>query len=143
MTADDVPSVAAIEARSFSDPWPASAFSELLPRPFAQLHVGERAGDAVLGYCVLLLAADEGEIANIATAPEVRGQGIAGQLLDHAIEVATGNGAATLFLEVRESNVAARHLYASRNFQPVGRRRGYYDRPREDALLLRRSVHGA
>jgi len=143
MTPDDVAAVAAIEAVSFSDPWPASAFAQLLPQPHVRMHIARGDGEGVLGYCVLLLAADEGEIANIATAPQVRGQGIAGRLLDHALEVAMTDGAAAVFLEVRESNTAARQLYASRGFLPVGRRRGYYEQPREDALLLRRASAGA
>jgi ribosomal-protein-alanine N-acetyltransferase len=45
-----------------------------------------------------------------------------------------------MFLEVRESNSAARALYASRGFLAVGRRRGYYRSPVEDALVLRRDA---
>lgn len=148
LTAQDVAPVAAIEAASFSDPWPETAFSQLLPQAHVRMHVAVEASDAasadmVVGYCVLLLAADEGEIANIATAPRARGQGVAGRLLDHALATAMANGAQAVFLEVRESNVPARRLYASRQFVPVGRRRGYYTQPREDALLLRHTAPSA
>ena len=143
MTVDDIPQVAAIEAVSFSDAWPASAFVQLLPQSHVLMRVAEVPGRAVIGYCVLLLAADEGEIANVATAPASRGLGVAGRLLDSVLEAAGQAGADAIFLEVRESNAAARRLYASRGFHPVGRRRGYYDRPPEDALLLRRGRPGA
>ena len=143
MTVADVPAVAAIEAIAFSDAWPAPAFAQLLPQPHVVMRVAAGPSSAVVGYAVLLLAADEGEIANIATDPSVRGQGIGGRLLDDILEAAEQAGATAIFLEVRESNTPARRLYASRGFQPVGRRRGYYDRPPEDALLLRRVRSGA
>jgi ribosomal-protein-alanine N-acetyltransferase len=61
-------------------------------------------------------------------------------LLDRVVDTAMESGARALYLEVRESNVAARALYQSRRFDIVGRRRGYYQRPAEDALVLRRSL---
>jgi ribosomal-protein-alanine N-acetyltransferase len=139
MEASHVEAVAGIEAGAFSDPWPASAFAELLGRAYARLRVAIATDGTVCGYCVLLRAADEGEIANIATAPPVRQQGVAGRLLDDALAAADADGAESVYLEVRVSNDAARALYASRGFRLVGRRRGYYDRPAEDALVLRRT----
>lgn len=139
MTDDDVPRVAGIEHRSFTDAWPASAFRDLLGREYARLRVAEDAAAVVQGYCVLLRAADEGEIANICTAPEVRGSGIGGILLDDALAAADASDAAAVYLEVRTSNQAARGLYESRGFRLVGRRRGYYQQPTEDALVLRRA----
>lgn len=139
MAASHVPAVARIEAEAFSDPWPASAFAELLERSYARLQVALAADGTVWGYCVLLRAADEGEIANIATDPSVRRQGVAGRLLDEALAAADAEGAESVYLEVRVSNEAARALYASRGFRQAGRRRGYYDKPAEDALVLRRT----
>jgi len=137
VTPGDVPAIAAIEARAFSDPWPASAFLELLERPHARLRGAFDANGTLCGYCVLLHVMDEGEIANIAVAPERRRRGIAARLLDDALEAAREMGLAALFLEVRMSNDAARNLYDSRGFEPVGRRRAYYREPLEDALVLR------
>jgi ribosomal protein S18 acetylase RimI-like enzyme len=88
MTIDDVPRVADIEEQAFSDAWPASAFRDLLGRAYARLRVAQDASATVQGYCVLLRAADEGEIANICTAPEVRGRGVGGRLLDDALAAA-------------------------------------------------------
>ncbi len=139
MTAADVPRVADIEHRSFSDAWPANAFLDLLGREYARLRVAVDAAATVQGYCVLLRAADEGEIANICTAPEVRGAGVGGMLLDDALAAADGSAAVAVYLEVRTSNQAARGLYESRGFRMVGRRRGYYQHPAEDALVLRRA----
>lgn len=137
VTPADVPAMAAIEQRAFSDPWPASAFVDLLQRPHARLMAAFDAEGSVCGYCVLLHVLDEGEIANIAVAPDRRRRGIAARLLDDAIEAARRLELNALFLEVRTSNEAARQLYASRGFEPVGRRRAYYRAPLEDALVLR------
>jgi [ribosomal protein S18]-alanine N-acetyltransferase len=71
-------------------------------------------------------------------APEVRGQGVGARLLDDALAAARRNGATAAYLEVRDSNAAARALYASRGFEQVGRRRNYYRKPVEDALVMRR-----
>jgi len=137
VTPADVAAIAAIEARAFSDPWPASAFLELLNRSHARLIAAFDASGTLCGYCVLLHVLDEGEIANIAVAPERRRRGIAARLLDDALQAARSMDLTALFLEVRMSNDAARNLYDSRGFEPVGRRRAYYREPLEDALVLR------
>jgi [ribosomal protein S18]-alanine N-acetyltransferase len=134
---DDVESMAAIEQRAFSDPWPASAFRDLLGHAYARITVALDPVGAVLGYCVMLHVLDEGEIANIAVAPAFHRRGIAARLLDDALGAAEGLAIQTVFLEVRLSNEPARMLYASRGFEPVGRRRAYYRDPVEDALVLR------
>jgi ribosomal-protein-alanine N-acetyltransferase len=67
---------------------------------------------------------------------------LGGRLLDHFIAVARDRGVGRLFLEVRESNEVALRLYASRGFHRVGRRKGYYERPREDALVLELPIPG-
>jgi len=83
---------------------------------------------------------DEGEIANIAVAPDEWGAGIGRALLDAALDEADRRRATAVYLEVRDSNERARHLYRSRGFEEVGRRRGYYRRPVEDAIVLRRAL---
>lgn len=136
----DVESMARIEQDVFSDPWPMAAFADMLPALHARVMVASSvasSGEDVLGYCVLLRAADEGEIANIAVAPGARRRGIAGELLDDALQAAAHSGVQSVYLEVRVSNDAARKLYASRSFIAVGRRRAYYRNPLEDALVLR------
>ncbi|HCT56124.1 MAG TPA: ribosomal-protein-alanine N-acetyltransferase [Gemmatimonas aurantiaca] len=138
MSPDDVDVVSGIEARSFSDPWPPNAFTVLLRRAHARLRVAVDAQGSVVGYCALLIALDEREVANICVDPSVRGKGVAGVLLDEALASADETLASAVFLEVRESNTPARRLYAARGFRMVGRRRGYYQHPDEDALVLRR-----
>lgn len=139
-TIADVQAMAAIELAAFSDPWPASSFAEMLPMAHARMTVATDGDGKLVGYCILLSAADEGEIANIAVRPSDRRRGVGALLLDDALDAAVRLGVTQLFLEVRTSNSAARALYASRGFQQVGRRIAYYRDPLEDALVLRRDA---
>lgn len=135
-TPQDLPAMARIERASFSDPWSARAFEGLLASPTVSVRVAVCDG-SVVGYSVVVAAADQGELANIAVDPAWRRRGVAVQLLRALLDEARATGVTALFLEVRETNVAAQALYAQHAFQPVGRRRGYYQQPREDALVLR------
>ena len=134
--ADDVYAMAHIESVAFSDPWPASGFRDLLASSAARVTVADRQG-TVLGYTVMMVAADEAELANIAVRETERGLGLGRRLLEAALAAAVQERVAAVFLEVRESNAAARSLYASVGFRLAGRRAGYYDKPREDALIMR------
>ncbi len=131
----DIPDVMRIERQSFGMPWQESTFHALMRRPSASLLTAE-ADRAVVGFAVLWFSADEGELGDLAVDPEHRGRGIGRTLLDRSIEEARLRGARTLYLEVRESNEAARALYETAGFDPVGRRTGYYSGPREDACVM-------
>ncbi len=133
----DAEALGAIEQTVFADPWPVSAFRDLITATHARVTVAVDANDAAVGYCVLLSAADEAEIANIAVSSTRRRSGVAARLLDASFETAKSLGVTEMFLEVRLSNVGARGLYASRGFTQVGRRPSYYRFPTEDALVLR------
>ena len=135
----DVPAVHAIESASFGDPWPLSSFASLVSERHAYFTVAEDEG-ILIGYLIALLVADQGDIVNIAVAPAARGRGLGAQLLDDVLRAASAAGIESLHLDVRESNVAARALYASRGFTGDRRRRRYYTHPVEDALVLRRDL---
>lgn len=135
----DMAMIAAIERASFSDPWSVESFRSLLGVSTVHFAVAS-AGDVVVGYVVMWIAADEAEIANLAVAGEWRRRGTGTLLLTHAIRAAGAAHASVIFLEVRESNAAARALYAAHDFSTVGRRKRYYRRPEEDALVLRLDV---
>jgi ribosomal-protein-alanine N-acetyltransferase len=137
--AADLAAVAAIEQASFGDPWSAGSFRSLVANP-AVVFVVAATGATVVGYAVAWFAADEAELANLAVAASARGRGVGALLLDAVVAEAAHRGAATMYLEVRESNAAARRLYASRSFAEVGRRRRYYHNPAEDALVLARPI---
>jgi ribosomal-protein-alanine N-acetyltransferase len=91
------------------------------------------AGEEVAGFMVTRSAAgEETELLNLAVDPVHRGRGIANRLMEELIRSARG----TVFLEVRESNWAARKLYAKHGFREVARRANYYENPREAAVVL-------
>jgi len=139
---DDVDDVAAIERRAFSDPWSANSFRALFGNPLVHFVVAEdrKSTARLVGYMVMWFVVDESEIANLAVAEEARRAGVGARLLDHALAAARERRSAVVFLEVRESNAAARALYASRGFEIAGRRAKYYRKPVEDALVLRRGL---
>jgi ribosomal-protein-alanine acetyltransferase len=143
----DVAAMVAIERASFSDPWTAAALASTLRYEHMRVLVAEDrgvlAGDGAaepLGYVVAMIAGAEAEIADLAVAPAARRRGIGRALIDRLLAELAEGGVQAVFLEVRESNRAARALYESREFQGIGRRRGYYRSPVEDALLLKREL---
>ena len=127
--------IAQIERQCFSTPWSEAALEEELYNPQASFIVAQRADGAVLGYAGLHVAADEGYIDNIAVREDYRRQGIADDLLDVFVRFGAAN-LAFLTLEVRPSNQAAIDLYFKHGFAQVGRRKDYYENPREDAIIM-------
>jgi ribosomal-protein-alanine N-acetyltransferase len=135
-TSADLAAVAEIERASFPDPWSLDAFRAHLDDVFL---VAE-AGHGITGYAVAWCLGPEAEILNVAVAPARRGEGTGRVLLDTVLAAIVRAGARRVFLEVRVSNAAACALYAGAGFREVGRRRGYYDHPQEDGLILARDV---
>jgi ribosomal-protein-alanine N-acetyltransferase len=134
----DVPLIAQLEQVAFSDPWSTASFESVMDEPAAYVAVARAASERIVGYVVAWFVADEGEIANLAVREPTRRQGIGASLLDAALSEGRRRGAQNVYLEVRESNEAARRLYASRGFDEIGRRKRYYRHPVEDAVVLRR-----
>lgn len=130
----------AIEQSVFADPWSTQDFRDCVSSD-ALFRVAETAdGGGVAGYLVALDAADEGEILNLAVAPAGRRHGLGHALVQDILDVLAGRGVRHVYLEVRESNAPARALYAAHGFQEAGRRKQYYRRPVEDAIVLRRDA---
>ncbi|MBQ3725302.1 MAG: ribosomal protein S18-alanine N-acetyltransferase [Oscillospiraceae bacterium] len=139
MTADHLDDVARLEQICFSRPWSRRMLAEELENQCAAFLVAlEPETDKVIGYAGLLVMADEGYITNVAVFPEYRRRGVAEQIIQVFCDFAQGNHLAFLTLEVRPSNAPAISLYNSFGFEEVGRRKNYYDLPREDALILTR-----
>lgn len=136
MTQTDLTQIAALEKVCFpADPWSESIFRAALDNPRTAVLTAKDESGTVLGYAVVSAVLDEGSLDNIAVAPDCRRQGVADALLG----VMTGYGRgelAFLTLEVRASNVPAVALYEKHGFVCVGRRKNYYDCPREDAILM-------
>jgi len=145
----DLPAMLRIEQASFADPWTIDSLSTALSLDRMRVLVAESAeqggkvGDAapeLLGYVVALVAGLEAEIADLAVAPESRRIGIGRALLQRVLAELGEAAVQMVYLEVRESNEAARTLYETSGFCSVGRRRAYYRSPIEDALVLRREI---
>lgn len=137
----DVERVAELELTCFtSDPWPRQSFESFIDRAGVTFIVAEDPGreEGIVGYAVLIRVAEEAELLNLAVSGGARRGGIGSSLLRSLLEVAARDGVTMVYLEVRESNAAARGLYAAHGFVEVGRRRRYYQRPEEDALILQR-----
>ena len=143
MTADHLDEVAALERVCFSDPWSRRLLAAELDNDLSALLVALDNEGRVAGYAGLQVILDEGTVTNIAVRPDCRRQGVAGQLLQVFLNFAQGNHLAFLTLEVRSSNYDAIALYGSRGFRSVGRRKNYYEHPREDAVIMTLDLTGA
>ncbi|HEX6135363.1 MAG TPA: ribosomal protein S18-alanine N-acetyltransferase [Longimicrobiales bacterium] len=139
MTSTDVPGVVAIERASYTMPWSEATFHGLLRRRDAEMVTADAEG-VVVGYAAFWCVVDQGELGNVAVTAAWRGAGIGGRLVEEVLRRAARRGVREVFLEVRPSNTVARRLYEQLGFRPVGRRRDYYQRPLEDAIVLRRAV---
>jgi len=133
----DIPEIVLIERAVFPDPWSRQAFSEALRSDHMRSLTAVDQADRVVGYAMGSVVTDEGEILNLAVIPDARGLGTGRALLDELLEALRVAGARAAFLEVRRSNDAAIALYRAVGFEPLGVRRSYYDRPKEDALTMR------
>ena len=142
MTAVHLPQVAALEKVCFpADPWSETLFRDALESPHTGFLLAEGEDGAVLGYAVLSAVLDEGNLDNIAVDPRCRRQGVADALLSALTEFGR-TSLSVLYLEVRASNLPAIALYEKHGFVPVGRRKNYYEMPREDALLMTLALNG-
>ena len=129
----DLPAVLAIvQASARAAHWTLDQYRVLVE--FDKLLVAESEGKAC-GFLCARIAADEWEIENLVVATSFLRRGVADQLMRALIELAQTARAASILLEVRESNLPARRLYEKNAFQEVGRRRQYYRDPTEDAIL--------
>ena len=125
--------IAALERVCFpADPWP----EDLTERWLGRYTVALGEDGAVIGYLVLSSVLDEGSVDNVAVAPEARRRGVADALVTDAVRRAKERELSFLTLEVRASNDPAIRLYEKHGFREVGRRKNYYEKPREDAILM-------
>jgi ribosomal-protein-alanine acetyltransferase len=140
--AGDIDAVMAIQQHSVTaSPWTHAHYLVITKRQNDRRHalVIEEDG-AVGGFVVGTKIGDEWEIENLAIKPDARRRGLGSHLVGEFINLAKVIGAKAIFLEVRESNHAARALYDKWAFTEEGRRKSYYKDPEEDALILKFSV---
>lgn len=125
-----------MEQQCFSVPW---THEQLMAQLSDFMHIFLAAEDEngrAVGYAGLMYVLDEGYISNVAVSPDRRREGIADMLLTELYERAKAKKLSFLTLEVRESNIPAQSLYKKHGYIEVGRRKGYYSLPKEDAVLM-------
>lgn len=136
--AADLEGIAAVEAASFEAPWSRELFAQELERPIARLVVADDATTgALLGFACWWAVVDEAHLLRIAVDPRARRTGLGARLLAAVLHDAAAGGCARVELEVGRRNTAALALYTGAGFVEVGVRRGYYQHPPDDAVLLR------
>ena len=135
MTAEDVPFISRLEEETFSMPWSAASFLQMIEKEDARYYVAEEDGK-LLGGCGLLLIAGEGNITNVVVAPEARRRGVATEMLTHLLAAGDREGLTAYTLEVRVSNQAAIGLYEKLGFASEGIRPNFYEKPTEDAMIM-------
>lgn len=141
MTWDDLEQVMVIENENFSVPWTETGFFTYLMRSDALFLVAEEEDEeSILGYCGIIMAADEGDITNVSVKKELQGKGIGTALVAELENRVKELGIQKIFLEVRKSNAPALALYEKQGFEHMGIRKNYYSDPIEDAITMCRKL---
>jgi len=138
----DLPFVMEIERLSFPNPWQESSFQGEI----ANLHISYpnviiyRPQDKIVGYIIFWLVQEEAQISNLAVHPDYKRLGIGEAVLGQVLTIMRKMDAKQVILEVRPSNLAARTLYEKNGFTLLGLRKGYYQNPPEDALIMSKNL---
>ncbi len=140
MILSDIQAAAALERECFSQPWSEHVYAETLANENTLYLAAEDRSGALIGMCGLLDILGKGDISNVAVKEAFRKQGIAERMLSELLRQGKERGVTEFILEVRVSNEAAIRLYKKLGFFAVGRRKGFYEFPKEDALILKSCV---
>lgn len=132
---DDIPAVSTIERENYSLPWTQKSFLDALDRDYYLFLKAEVCG-VLAGYCGYQRSFEIADITNVTVQAHFRRKGIARKMLQALMDEGRMQGVERFTLEVRRSNVQAIALYHSLGFHEEGVRKGYYESPREDALIL-------
>jgi len=128
-----------LEQLTFSDAWSPSSLLSSFESPHSLFFAAtDDESGALLGYSIVYCLSGEAEILNIAVDGYQRERGIGTALMQAMIDGATTRGCELFLLEVRESNTPAIALYEKFGFKTIGRRKNYYVKPTEDALIMQR-----
>lgn len=140
MAEEDLDVVAQMEGALHACPWSRGNFADALTAGYS-CWACRLDGDTV-AYAVMMLALDESHLLNISVRRDRQRRGLGRRFLRHLQHIARDAGAASMFLEVRPSNGAARALYEAEGYRLIGVRRGYYPGPNgpEDALVMKREL---
>jgi ribosomal-protein-alanine N-acetyltransferase len=141
-TLDDLPGILGIEHASFPSPWSSELLKRELGRTatpqegYESAYLAAREGNEVVGYVGMWLCWGEAHVLTLAVKPDQRRRGVGAAILEAALRHAAARGCHYATLEYRASNRAAAALYARFGFRVVGRRKGYYQDTKEDAVVV-------
>lgn len=131
----DVDAVTALEESCFSMPWKKQDFEDILTNPDRFYLVAE-IDNMVVGGCMLTMIAGEGDVSNVAVYESYRGNHIATALMQELLRMGGENGIRDFTLEVREQNLPAIRLYEQAGFVSEGIRPNFYDKPKDNAVIM-------
>ena len=139
--------IATMESKIFPDAWSEKSLEETWNQKNAEIFTARYRrkesdeSNKIAGYVIFYYVLDEGEIARIAVSPKGRRQGIATQIYQRLEKFCKEKEITKIMLEVRESNEAARAFYSRCGFKEDGIRKNYYDKPKENAVLMSVSLN--
>jgi ribosomal-protein-alanine N-acetyltransferase len=136
MNGSHLPRVVEIEQQTSDTPWSEAMFTSELTMRSTRAYTVALVDGEVAGYAGVMMNGDEGHITTVAVDPAYRRRHVATRLLLQCAHEALRRRGRSMTLEVRVSNTAARNLYVRFGYAPVGLRRNYYPKTREDALIM-------
>ena len=146
MREEDLPAVLRIERENFSLPWSERNFLDALDLEYYHF-LTAYCGEKIAGYCGYIRSFETADVTKVAVEGDCRRRGIGERLLRQLMEDGYQSGVERFSLDVRASNHPAIALYKKMGFFQEGLRKGYYEDPREDALIMwtqdRRSAQDA
>lgn len=135
MEKKDLEQVCEIERKTFSQPWSKADFEASILNPNHIYIVAEEKNE-IVGYCGLWMVAGEGQINNVAVREDFRQKGVGYGMLSFLLKLGREKNQDAFTLEVRAGNEAAIRLYEKLGFHSAGLRKGFYEKPREDANIM-------
>lgn len=135
MEKKDIEQVERIEKEIFSIPWSAHSFEDAAMTK-ENIYLVCECNGVIAGYCGLWTVLGEGNITNMAVDKEYRKNGIGEALMKEMEKRGRQKDVDIFFLEVRQSNAAARRLYDKMGYKEIGTRKRFYERPVEDAIVM-------
>ena len=138
----DIIRIAELEKLCFSEPWSHESLMSCFKNPEYIFFTAKESGGNIIGYSSMRYVLDEAEICNVAVDIEERRKGVASALMKEILKTAEELKLKSIFLEVRESNLAAINLYERLEFKKSGIRKNFYEKPREDAIIMAKHIEG-
>jgi len=135
MIGENIEPVMLLEREIFSDPWTETAFYTAINNPLYESIVAKE-GEQIVGYLIYSYIPPEGEIQRIAVRTGFQKRGIGTALMENIVLFSKEQEVTAITLEVRAGNRAARNLYEHCGFVKEGVRKGYYQGPQEDAVIM-------